>query len=166
LHDLSAEDIPAVQQALQAVALTTVGACGDTPRNITICPCSGVAPGSVELMPLARAITEALEALEGVYRLPRKFKIALACSDACGQPFRNDLALTAGRRDGRWALRAVLAGSLGPAPATGVVYREGIEPSQAVALAVAAVKVVAAEGDRTNRRKARLRHVRQRVGEE
>ncbi|MCY2925386.1 MAG: hypothetical protein NT031_08095, partial [Planctomycetota bacterium] len=118
------------------------------------------------LMPLARAITEALEALEGVYRLPRKFKIALACSDACGQPFLNDLALTAVRRDGRWALRAVLAGSLGPAPATGVVYREWIEPSQAVALAVAAVKVFAAEGDRTNRRKARLRHVRQRVGEE
>ena len=166
LHDLSAEDIPAVQQALQAVGLSTVGACGDTPRNITICPCSGLAPGSVELMPLARAIARALGALEGVYRLPRKFKVALACSPTCGQPFLNDLALTALQRDGRWGLRAVLAGSLGPVPATGVVYREWIEPSQAAALAVAAVKVFAAEGDRTNRRKARLRHVRQRLGEE
>jgi sulfite reductase beta subunit-like hemoprotein len=165
LHDLSADDIPAVQQALQAVGLTSLGACGDTPRNITICPCSGLASGSVELMPLAQAITAALAGIEGVYRLPRKFKIALACGPTCGQPFLNDLALTAVQRDGRWGLRAVLAGSLGPVPATGVVYREWIEPSQAVALAVAAVNVFAAEGDRVNRRKARLRHVRQRVGD-
>lgn len=166
LHDLTAENIPAVQQALQTVGLTSVGACGDTPRNITICPCSGLAPGSVELMPLARAITRALEGMEGVYRLPRKFKIALACSETCGQAFLNDLALTVVQRDGRWGLRAVLAGSLGPVPALGVVYREWIEPSQAVALAMAAVRVFAAQGDRTNRRKARLRHVRQRLGEE
>ena len=166
LHDLSAADIPPLQQALCAVGLSTLGACGDTPRNITICPCSGLAPGSVELLPLAKAIAARLAGIEGVYRLPRKFKIALACGPHCGQPFLNDLALTAVRRDGRWGFRAVLAGSLGPVPATGVVYREWLDPDQAVALAVAAVNVFAAEGDRANRRKARLRHVRQRVGEE
>ncbi|MCY2930707.1 MAG: nitrite/sulfite reductase [Planctomycetota bacterium] len=166
LHDLVAADIPPVQRALQAAWLTSLGACGDTPRNITLCPCSGLAPGSVELMPLVRAIAKALAGIEGVYRLPRKFKVALACGPGCGQPFLNDLALTAVQRDGRWGFRVVIAGSLGPAPATGVVYREWLEPSQAVALAVAAVKVFAVEGDRTNRRKARLRHVRQRVGDE
>lgn len=166
LHDLSAADIPSVHQAFLAAGLTGLGACGDTPRNITVCPCSGLAPGSVELMPLARAIAGALAGIEGVYRLPRKFKVALSCSPGCGQPFLNDLALTARQRDGRWGFRVVMGGSLGPAPATGVVYRDWLEPSQAVALAVAAVKVFALEGDRTNRRKARLRHVRQRVGDE
>ena len=163
-HDLAAEAIGPLQRRIAEAGLTTEGACGDTLRNITVCPCSGAAAGSVDLVPLAWNIRRALEATEGITALPRKFKIALACGDRCGQPWINDLALVARRRDGRWGFRAIGAGSLGARPATGVELYEWVPPEDAVPLALAAVEVFAAHGDRSNRSRARLRHVRQRLG--
>lgn len=166
IHDLTALQIPDAQRHLHDARMTCLGACGDTLRNVTICPCAGLGSDNPELLPLARRIDAILTAMQGIDRLPRKFKVAIACGDRCGQPFINDLALVLARRDGRHGFQAVAAGSLGASPATGIVYREWIEVSEAAALALGAVRVFAAHGDRENRRKARLRHVRQRLGDE
>jgi len=166
LHDLSPAAVPRAQHALAELGLTGLGACGDTLRNITVCPCAGLLPGRPELIEVAWTIRRALEAQEGLFALPRKFKIALACGDDCGQPWINDLGLAARRLDGRWGFRVVAGGSLGPRAATGIVLFDWLAGSRAVPLAVAAVRVFAAEGDRSNRTRARLRHVRQRLGDE
>jgi sulfite reductase beta subunit-like hemoprotein len=75
IHDLPAEQVPLVQAALNEAGLTCFGAAGDTFRNITVCPCSGTAPGTVELMGVAQKIQDTLAAVDGIYALPRKFKI-------------------------------------------------------------------------------------------
>ena len=166
LHDLSAGQVPAVQQALADCGLTTVGACGDTLRNIMVCPCSGSLAGRVDLLPLAWEIRHTLEATEGLFALPRKFKISLSCGPGCGQPWINDLGLVARRQRGRWGFSVVAGGSLGARPGTAMPLVEWLEPSDVPALATAAVKLFAANGDREHRNRARLRHVRERVGDE
>ncbi len=162
-HDVPAAKVPAVQRALAEAGLSTLGACGDTLRNITVCPCSGVRDGSPDLLPLGRAIRRRLEAMGGIHELPMKFKIALSCGASCGRPYINDLGLYAAERDGQTGLAAVVAGSLGARPATGITFRAWLAPEDAVHLAEAAVRMFARRGDRTNRRKARLRHVRERM---
>ncbi|MFW6133347.1 MAG: hypothetical protein ACOC8F_05570 [Planctomycetota bacterium] len=166
LHDVTPERVGAVQQGLAEAGLTSVGACGDTFRNITVCPCAGTRAGGIELGPAANVIAEMLRATPGVYSLPRKFKIALACGSACGQPWINDLGFVARRRDGQWGFEVIGAGSLGAKPATGIRLWEWIGPERVLPLVAAAIRVFAAHGDRENRRRARFRHIRQRVGDE
>ena len=166
-HNLPPESIPRVQARLAEAGLTGLGACGDTLRNVTICPCSGMIPGSPDLEPMAWAIRRTLEELSFIYDLPRKFKIDVSCgSDACGRPWINDLGLVARRRDDQWSFDVIGAGSLGARPGVGMKLFEAVAPGDVPALVAAAVKLFNDEGDRENRTRARLRHVRERLGDE
>lgn len=167
LHDLSDTDVPQVQQSLADAGLTSLGSGGDTLRNIAICTCAaGGTADPPDLLPLGRAIGQTLAAYEGLFALPRKFKISLGCERGCGRPFIHDLAFVVMRRDGQWGLTVIGAGSLGPQPALGIAVLDWIEPFEALPLSLAAVRLFARLGDRQNRAKARLRHVRQRLGNE
>lgn len=164
IHGLTAEKIPALQSLLADAGLSTLGAAGDTLRTITVDPEAGLVPGTWDLMPLAEAIAAAVEAIPGIWGLPRKLKVSLSGSTAARmRPWMNDLGFIAAE-DG--TLTAIVAGSLGPTPATGVHFAEHLTGVEAVALAVAAVRLHVAEGDRENRRTARLRHVRERMGDD
>ncbi|MCE5279415.1 MAG: nitrite/sulfite reductase [Planctomycetaceae bacterium] len=167
-HNVPAADVPDLQAALVAAGFTGAGACGDTVRNITVDPASGALDGSVDLEPLAWQIRRLLEDAPGVGELPRKFKISLSSSDlADAQPFINDLGFIAVRNGaGERGFRVIAAGSLGALPATGIEFRPFLPAADVLPLTAAALELFAAEGDRTNRRKARLRHVRQRLGDE
>ena len=164
LHGLTAETVPLVQRELSAVGLTTVGACGDTLRNIVVCHGAGFCPGTVDVLPLAAALRQTLETHPQLYSLPRKFKISLSgCAEACAKPWLSDLGFVA---VGRGRLQVIVAGSLGAKPELGIQFHEALPAEEAVALALGAVDLFAAEGDRENRRRARLRHVRQRLGDD
>ncbi len=167
-HDLPAARVIELQEALAAAGFTGAGACGDTVRNITIDPASGALDASVDLAPLAWQIRRLLESTDGVGALPRKFKISLSSSaHADAQPFINDMGFIASKNPaGEQGFRAIVAGSLGALPATGIEFRAFIPACDVLPLTVAALEMFAAEGDRANRRKARLRHVRHRLGDE
>jgi sulfite reductase (ferredoxin) len=166
LHDLTAEAVPAAQAAMAAAGLTGLGACGDTLRNITMCPCCRGGVGAFDLAPAATAVRATLEACESIYALPRKFKPSFSCSTACGQPFINDLAFVLSVRDGQAGFAAYGAGSLGARPATGIPLRQWLPAAHAPALALAMVRLFNTHGDRHNRSRARVRHIRQRMGDE
>lgn len=165
IHGLTAPTVPPAQRLLVEAGLTGVGACGDTIRNVTVCPCSGIAPGAPDLLPLARRMTELLQGQAGAFALPRKFKISLsACENGCGQPWINDVGFVAVRHGADWQFQAVVAGSMGPRPSTGIAYRRLLLSEEILPFALAALRVFVAQGDREHRYMARLRHVRQRVG--
>ncbi len=166
LHDVTPQQVPKVQKGIADLGLTSIGACGDTFRNITVCPCAGARKDSVKLLPAVKEITKLLRAIDGIYDLPRKFKIALACSHGCGQPWINDLGFVASKKDGRWGFFVAGAGSLGARPATGITLFEWLAPGDVLPLVSAAVHMFEEHGDRENRRRARFRHVRQRMGDE
>ena len=166
IHGLGAEGVPAAQRRLAEAGLIGAGACGDAVRNLTVCPCSGSLAGRIDLRPHARRIAGLFQDAKGVVTLPRKFKISLSCSDACGQPWINDLGLVFERRDGRDGFRVIGAGSLGPRPATGIVLFDWLPACDAPAAALAAVRIFETRGERQNRSRARLRHLRERLGDE
>ncbi|MFA6132968.1 MAG: nitrite/sulfite reductase [Phycisphaerae bacterium] len=165
LHDLRSEQIPQVQEALAEAGLTSLGSGGNALRNVTVCPCSGTS--GPDLLPLAGLIQEVLQSREEFFTLPRKFKVSLsACGEGCGQPWINDLGFAARQQEGRLGFAVTVAGSLGPRPATAMLLADWLDARDVVPLALAALQVFAAHGDRQNRSQARLRHVRQRLGDE
>jgi sulfite reductase beta subunit-like hemoprotein len=96
--------------------------------------------------------------------LPRKFKISFSgCQKACAMPFINDLGFVA-QQNG--AFTVIGAGSLGPKPATGIELYKDLPISDIVPLCTAAIEFFNECGDRENRRRARFRHVRERLGDE
>jgi sulfite reductase (ferredoxin) len=166
-HNVPESRVAELQSKLAEAGLTGRGACGDTLRNVTVCPCSGLLQGSVDLHPIAHQLEEAILAFEGIYAMPRKFKITLACSESCGRPWINDLGLIATmNKAGQVGFRVIGAGSLGARPATGIELCEWIAPADVIPLAMSMIELFAAEGDRENRRQARFRHVRERMGDD
>src|ERR1035438_9563437 len=88
LHWLTIESLPEVVDALNAIGLSPMGACGDVVRNVTGCPLAGVAADElVDASPLAREIAQLLTANPEFYNLPRKFKISVSgCPSWCNNP--------------------------------------------------------------------------------
>ena len=94
LHWVTIEDVPAIWQALEAVGLSTMEACGDTPRVILGCPLAGID---------ARELIDATPQIQATHRqwigdpsfsnLPRKYKSAMSgCAVQCTVHEINDVA--------------------------------------------------------------------------
>lgn len=162
-HGLRRDDIPAVQRDIEAAGLTALGACGDTLRNVTVCPGTGRCTETCDVSVLGDAIRARAALLPWIGQLPRKFKISISgCPNACARPWINDVGLIA-QADG--TIRAIVAGSLGARPGTGILFDGTLSPANAQHFAIAALRLFHAEGDRGNRSRARLRHVRERMGD-
>jgi sulfite reductase (ferredoxin) len=100
LHWIRVQHIPELLERLYAIGLSTTGACGDVPRNITGCPLAGVHAHEVaDVSGLVEALDKELGGNPEFYNLPRKFKISVtACPDWCSYPEINDISLIATRR--------------------------------------------------------------------
>ncbi len=163
LHNVAGSDIAAVQQVLAEAGLQVFGAGGDSVRNVTVCAGCGLCDGGFDVLPVARLVRDYLEQQPVILTLPRKFKIGFSgCSKACAKPWLNDLGFIA-MPDGRLTL--IGAGSLGPKPSLGISLRENIPAEDVLPICLAAVELFDQHGERRNRRRARLRHVRERLGD-
>lgn len=164
LHDIRRQDVATVQQRLAEVGLTVFGACGDSVRNVTVCPGCEFCPGGLDVMPLAQLVRQAVDQEPVVFTLPRKFKVSFSgCPKACAKPWLNDLGFI-GQPEGRFLV--VGAGSLGPRPALGIELYHDVPAGDVLPLCIAAVEMFEKHGDRQNRRRARFRHVREKLGDD
>lgn len=163
LHDIAGRDIPVIQQGLSEVALVLFGAGGDSIRNITVCSGCDFDTDSAGIFTLARFVDQHLSSMSNILDLPRKFKISFSgCSTACAKPWLNDLGFIA-QRNGTFMV--IGAGSLGAKPAPGIELYKDLAAKDVIPLCVAAIEFFGQYGDRENRRRARFRHVRERLGE-
>lgn len=163
-HNIPEAHITEVQERLTAMGLTTFGAGGDSVRNITVCPCCRFNSEALDTEPLAEQVQEALNKSGLLEKLPRKFKISFAgCLEPQSKPYINDLSFIATSAD---TLRVIGAGSLGAQPEPGIVLFEHIGTAEVIQLILATIELFIEHGDRQNRQKARLRHIRQRTGDE
>src|SRR5918994_2504085 len=105
LHFLKLHDVELAMRRLAEVGLTTREACGNSVRNITACPYSGVAADEpFDVTPYAEALTRYLLRHPLSASLPRKFKIAFeGCPGDHISASINDIGWTARIRviDGR-----------------------------------------------------------------
>jgi sulfite reductase (ferredoxin) len=163
LHNIRAEDLSAVQHGLSEAALPTCGAGGDSVRNITVCSGCELCPDSFGLMPLARLVQQHLKRQPAILDLPRKFKISFSgCRRACAKPWINCLGFVA-QHDGKFTV--IGAGSLGPKPSLGIEFCRDLQAKDVLPFSAAAIEFFGEFGDRQDRRRARFRHVRERLGD-
>lgn len=171
VREIKAENAPLLLEGLADLGLTAKGSGADNIRNVTGSATAGIDP--LELLdtrPHARAWHHHILNDRSLYGLPRKFNVAF---DGAGSiatlEDTNDIGFQAieigegasfegaAIEPGIW-YRLALGGITGHhdlARDTGIV----VAPSDTVAVADAIVRVFIANGDRTNRAKARLKYV-------
>ena len=151
--------------AVQELGLTSRGSGADNIRNITGSPTAGIDPQElIDTRPLCREMHHYILNHREMYGLPRKFNIAF---DGGGRvpvlEDTNDIGFVAVRAGSEVYFRLQLGGITGHldfAHETGVLLR----PEECVPVAGAVVRTFIAHGDRTNRQKARLKYVLDRMG--
>jgi sulfite reductase beta subunit-like hemoprotein len=118
LHYLELRSLPEVFARMDAVGLTSAGGCGDTVRNITGCPLTGLAHD--ELFDATPVLEESARFFYGnveYANMPRKHKISIgACVHRCWAPEINDISLIGAIRDGRPGFGLALGGGLSSVP--------------------------------------------------
>jgi sulfite reductase beta subunit-like hemoprotein len=167
LHFLEIEQTVELQQLLAAAGVTAVGACADTLRNVTASHFAGVLEDEVfDVTPYAHAVTEHFLFHPHNRRLPRKFKIGLSGSPRdFAQAMINDIGLFASVTDAGRGFRFYVAGGLGSTPEIAHLWREFLPARDLLVACEAVVSVFFRDGERKNRKKARLKFLLRKVGE-
>jgi len=161
LHWVRIGDIPAILEALDRVGLTTTDACGDTVRNIISCPVAGVdSDEHYDVTPLIRQVNAFFVGNRDFSNLPRKFKIAITgCAVRCVYPEINDIGIFAVQDEERGgvAFRVRVGGGLSTSPRFSKDLGVLVAPGEVVALCAAIAAVFRDNGNRNNRKRARLK---------
>ena len=165
-HDVALEQTPMVMRRLMTVGLTSKGGGGNTVRNVTACPYAGICPAErFDVTPCAHAVTEYLTALPGSYHLPRKYKIAFSgCAADCALAQVADLGFVAEIRDGNPGFRVLAGGGMGAQSRIADTLLEWSPATDMIRVAETVRRMFDQMGDRTNRHRARLRFVFDRLG--
>ena len=160
-----------VLERLAEAGITSRGAGADNVRNITGNPTAGIDPVElIDTRPLGLALHHAILNHRELYGLPRKFNIAFdGGGSVASLEDTNDIGFSAVRvGEGRAVpagvyFRVAVGGITGHgdfASDLGVV----VPADQCLPVAVAILRVFIDEGDRTDRKKARLKYVLDRMG--
>ncbi|MFT3867035.1 MAG: NirA family protein [Nibricoccus sp.] len=163
---------------VQDLGLTARGSGADNIRNITASPDSGFAPNElIDVRPHARALHHYIINNRDLYGLPRKFNVAFdngsllsAAADT------NDIGFFAVRVTAKSLSAASTSNLKFPLAEPGIYFRVHlggitghcdfardtgllVKPSEAVAVAAAMIRVFRDHGNRTDRKKARLKYL-------
>ncbi|MCY3756138.1 MAG: nitrite/sulfite reductase [Acidobacteria bacterium] len=164
LHFVHMEDTPTLMRRLAAVGITTREACGNSVRNVTACPFSGVCPDEAfDVTPYAKALSRFLLGHPDCQNFGRKFKPALSgCSQhACGLTSMHDLgAIAVTRRENGVEARGFelyVGGGLGAVPYQAKLFDEFLLSEQLLPTAQAIARVFARLGEKKNRARARIK---------
>lgn len=166
-------DIVRVLNKVQSLGMSSRGSGADNIRNITASPISGLDPEELlDVQPYAEELNRYILNSRDLYGLPRKFNVAFDNGGAISVVAdTNDIGFLAvrvgeGREiPARVYFRVVLCGITGHrqfATDCGILIR----PQESVAVAAAMIRVFGENGDRTDRKKARLKYLIDRWGVE
>ncbi len=171
IREIGAAHPLAVLTAVDELGLTSRGAGADNIRNLTGSPLAGIDPQElIDTRPLTRALYHYILNHRELYGLPRKFNIAFDGGGRIGMlEDTNDIGFAAVRigagkpvPEGIY-FRMLLGGLTGHgsfASDSGVL----LEPGEVVAAAAAILRVFIDHGDRTDRKRARLKYLIERWG--
>jgi len=166
IREFQPKDIVRVLNRVQSLGMTSRGSGADNIRNITASPTTGLDPQElIDVAPLAEALQAYISNSRDMYELPRKFNVAFDNGGA--------ISVVADTNDIGFIAVEVGAGRSVPAGIYFRVLLSGItghrqfatdcglllHPDQAVAVAAAMIRVFTQHGDRTNRKKARLKYL-------
>jgi ferredoxin-nitrite reductase len=171
IREIAPKSIIDLLMRLADVGLSTRGAGADNVRNITSSPLAGIDPDElIDTRPLARGLQCYLANNRDLFGLPRKFNISF---DGGGRVSvvadTNDIGFIATQVEALDGIEpgvyfrvwlAGLTGHLRFAEDCGIL----VSAQECVAVAAAMLRVFVEHGDRTDRKKARLGYVLDRIG--
>jgi sulfite reductase (ferredoxin) len=164
LHYVHIDDTPALMRRLAAVEITTREACGNSVRNVTACPYSGVCPDEAfDVTPHARALARFLLGHPDCQNMGRKFKPSFSgCADhGCALASMHDLGLVAVKKneDGRekQGFKMYVGGGLGAVPYQAKLLDGFVPAEEVLPLSQAIARVFSRLGEKKNRNRARLK---------
>src|ERR1700722_1637358 len=171
LHYVHVEDTPTVMRRLGAAKITTREACGNSVRNVTACPYSGVCPDEkFDVTPYSTALSKFLLGHPDTQNFGRKFKPSFSgCSQhACGLASMHDMGMVAATRieDGKEkrGFEVQVGGGLGAVPYQAKPYDSFVPLEELLPLAQAISLVFARLGEKKNRSRARMKFLVQDLG--
>ncbi|MGC4032361.1 MAG: NirA family protein [Tepidisphaeraceae bacterium] len=165
IREIKPSDTVNFLEAITDLGVIARGSGADNIRNVTASALAGIDPDELyDTRQLARDMHHTILNHRELYGLPRKFNISF---DGGGRiaalEDTNDIGFTACKINGEIQFRLALGGITGHkdfARDTGVSFK----PEDCVPAAVAIVKAFIQHGDRTDRKKARLKYVLDRMG--
>ena len=172
IREFAPKNIVRVLSKVQSLGLSSRGTGADNIRNVTATPTAGLDPVELyDVAPLAKALDFYISNSRDLYGLPRKFNVAFDSGGAVSVVAdTNDIGFLATRigedrsvSAGRLFPRRYFAVSLATNSSladTGLL----LTPDQVVATAVGMIRVFNDHGDRTDRKKARLKYLVDRWG--
>lgn len=184
IREFKPRDIITVLTRVQDLGLTSRGSGIDNVRNITASPNSGFDPDELlDVRPYAKALHHYILHHRDLYGLPRKFNVAFDNGGSISVAAdTNDIGFFAVRVTEK-SLAALSDQPFATRPEPGIYFRLQlggitghkdfardagllIKPGEAVAVTVAMIRVFIEHGDRTNRKKARLKYLLDKWGDE
>lgn len=164
LHYIHLDDTPALHRRLAAGGITTREACGNSVRNVTACPYSGVCPDeSFDVTPYAHALAYFLMGHPDCQDFGRKFKPAFSgCGQhACGLVNMHDLGFiaTSREKDGKkqFGFQMYVGGGLGAVPHQAKLLSEFVTQEEILPMSQSVARVFARLGEKKNRNRARIK---------
>jgi len=160
LRLIEPKNAPEVLRRIQGIGLHTRGAGADNLRNLTANPTAGVDPVElINVLPFVDALAQLIINDRSFYNLPRKFNIAFDGGGLIGTvEDTNDIGVKAVKLGEEILFRIALGGATGHkafAGDVGVV----VPPAEINKVLLAILRVYIERGCRTDRKKARLKHL-------
>jgi sulfite reductase (ferredoxin) len=171
IHFIHIEDTPDLMRRLSAVGITTREACGNSVRNVTACPLSGVCrTETFDVTPYAQAIMSFLLGHPDCQDFGRKFKIAFSgCEhEACGLANMHDMGGVGMVKtvDGveKRGFKLYVGGGLGAVPHQAQLFNEFVPVEELLPISQAIARVFARLGEKKNRNRARIKFLIAKLG--
>ena len=168
LHGITIDEVCEVMEEGINKGLYSRGSGGNYPRNVSISPLSGVEHREVfDVSSYAVAVGQHFLSKVNTYNLPRKFKIAFSSNEKDeSHVTATDLGFLAVRENGIEYFKVYLGGGMGMNSKLSAKTDLLIMPEDVLYHAEAITELFINEGDYVNKGRARIRYIKERMGEE
>jgi len=167
IHYVSLDRTPELWAKLEQDDITLREACGNTVRNVTASPASGIDPQEpFDVSPYAHATFEYFLRNPVCQEMGRKFKISFSSSDAdTAFSYIHDIGVIPKlNSNNERGFKVLLGGGLGAQPILANIVEEFLPEDKLIPYIEAIIRVFDRYGERNNRNKARLKYLIQKVG--
>ncbi|MDT3404727.1 nitrite reductase [Mucilaginibacter terrae] len=166
IHYVSLDRTPELWAKLEQDDITLREACGNTVRNVTASPASGIDPQEpFDVSPYAHAVFEYFLRNPICQEMGRKFKISFSSSEAdTGFSYIHDLGFIPKLQGEERGFKVMMGGGLGAQPSLAHIVKEFLPEDELIPYTEAVIRVFDRYGERNNRNKARLKFLVAKIG--
>jgi sulfite reductase (ferredoxin) len=167
LHYVSLDKTPELWAKLELDDITLREACGNTVRNVTSSPNAGIDPHEpFDVSPYAQAVFAYFLRNPICQEMGRKIKISFSSSDKdTAFSYIHDLGFIPKlKENGERGFKVLFAGGLGAQPFLASAINDFLPEDQLIPFTESVLRVFDRYGERSNRNKARLKYLVQKLG--